>query len=144
MPKSNIFCSLSLCFATCLMVGCDPAVPLGTVSKSDVEANQTIVVGDDSSAMELSSAVKIGDFEGDVENTSLSKPSADLEQRLWQDYDYTFSTQATLTGLTEDQQSVKLLKSNGVDIVVLIDILSQEDKEYLRTLSDSQKASLNN
>ena len=143
MPKTNIFCILSLCFASFLMVGCDPAVPLGTVSEMDVVANQNIVAADDSSAMELSSALKVGDFEGDVKSTSLAKPDVDFEQRLWQDYDYTFSTQATLTGLTEDEQSVKLLKSNGVDIVVPIDILSQEDKEYLKSLPESQKAALN-
>ena len=129
-------------------MGCDPAVPLGTVSEMDVEANQNNAnsndsLGDGSSAMELSSAVNVGDFDGDVESTSLTKTGVEFEQRLWQDDDYTFNTQATLTGLTEDGQSVKLLKSNGVDIVVAIDILSQEDKEYLKSLPESQKAALN-
>lgn len=142
MSKTNIYCVLSLCVATCLMVGCDPAVPLGTISNSDAGKNPDIVAGDESQGIELSSATNIGDFDGDVESTSLARTSVDFEQRLWQDYDYTFSTQATLTGLTEDEKSVKLLKSNGVDIVVLIDILSQEDKEYLHSIPESQKAML--
>ena len=90
------------------MMGCDPAVPLGTVSEMDVEANQNNAnsndsLGDGSSAMELSSAVNVGDFDGDVESTSLTKTGVEFEQRLWQDYDYTFNTNATLTGLTEDE-----------------------------------------
>ena len=69
-------------------------------------------------------------------------PALEIKQRRWQDYEYLFSTQATLTGFSADGRSVHLLKSNGVNIEVEISILCDEDQQYLRTITVDQREKL--
>jgi hypothetical protein len=76
------------------------------------------------------------------DSTVGAAPEIEIKQRQWQDYEYQFSTQATLTGFSADGRSVKLLKSNGVNIEVEISILCDEDQQYLRSITVDQREKL--
>lgn len=133
---------LAILFAGTI-AGCESASPIATLPGAG-EAVES-VSSENSLSVELLSAAKASDNDNEFNGAkvalevALDGPGIEFSERLWQDYDYTFNTDATLTGFTEDMKSVKLLKSNGVDIVVEIDILSKEDKEYLGEIPQRQR-----
>lgn len=134
MYKLNFFSAAIVALVASSFVGCDTTSPIANLPGNN--DGVVAVVSNNSPQVELLSAAATGSA------AAISQPVVELSERLWQDYDYTFNTDATLTGFTADMNSVKLLKSNGVDIVVDIDILSKEDKEYLRGLPETQRAML--
>ena len=137
MYKLNFSLVAMIALVASSFVGCDTTSPLANLPGNNEVGVATIGSNNSSPEIEMLSA------SNDTSKVANIVHSFDeLNERQWHDYDYTFNTDATLTGFTTDMKSVKLLKSNGVDIVVEIDILSKEDKEYLQGLSDHQQAML--
>ena len=137
MYKLNFFSAASVALVASSFAGCDTS-PIANLPGNNDAGVLAVASNDRSPQVEL---LSVGS-DGISETPNASQPYVELIERLWQDYDYTFNTDATLTGFTADMSSVKLLKSNGVDIVVEVDILSKEDKEYLQRLPESQRAML--
>ncbi len=152
MSEIRIFlCLLIVCGCLVIGTGCDSArTDVAKSTGGEIEGNTPVNSTPGSSGSEgLVAAELRGDANDDWSQALQLSPASDVASRpghrlvntlrVWRDQDLKYSTTAELLEVSIEDRSVKLLKANGVAIIVPIDRLSEHDRSFLNHVVSSQR-----